>query len=79
MANALKVLLKKPPLMREQQLLYIHQMWCRRWCCCSRPDFAHKQRKSRAKATQDQAKAAKKVALEAEKDNDATQKEVHEL
>ena len=33
----------------------------------------------RAKAAQDQAKASKKVALEAEKDNDAAQTEVQEL
>jgi hypothetical protein len=33
----------------------------------------------RAKAAQDQVKAVKKVALEAEKDNDAAQKEVQEL
>ena len=41
--------------------------------------FRVKAAQDRAKASQDQTKTVNKVALEAEKDNDAAQKEVQEL
>ncbi len=43
--GALKLLPKKPPLMPNQQLLYIHLVCWRRCCCSNRTKNTHKPRK----------------------------------
>jgi hypothetical protein len=82
MSIALKLSLKKLPLMPKQLLLWvqIHRVHMLEAMMLFQQAKKHAQAaQDRAKAAQDQVKATKKVALEAEKDNDATQKELQEL
>ncbi len=79
MANALKLLLTKPPLMPKQLLMYIPQMCCRRWYCSNRPKIAQKPSKITQKPCKIRRKSPTRVLWRRRRTTMLIKKELQEL